>query len=689
MRHVVSLAMCGLGLACTTNPPVQTDTGPQPGTQVDEGLYTLTVLAPHHAAACDAHAEQPSQFTDATSDWGLGGLAMGAFYAADLDHDGYPDLIVLSGNQDERETIPRGANWDVGVLMNRTNPQGGRMFVDATAESGLFQIRGGSTTEYRMTQIVAVADVNNDGNPDVFAGVAVDGNSTNTTGDFNQDKSEILLNDGHGHFTLAPQSDPSKKMEPENYQAVMTDVDNDGIVDLYLTYWYSKPGYTEFGSQAQLFHGNGDGTFTSVTNAAGLTTIDNGSTSSLLAGTNARPSFGATACDLNGDGYPELMLSSYGGQSNMLYVNDGTGAFQRAVQPGGFDGDDIVDYHDNQYFLCYCSVHASDAYCAGAAKPGVQCPSPADSYWTPTVDGSTAMANGNNFSAACRDIDGDGKPDLFQGTIRHWWAGNATDPSQILLNATGADGNIVMNRVASTTSGVTYPHLDPLGWNEGIQQTTLVDMDNDGRVDILNGGSDYAYQYGHLFVQQGDGTFQDVAQTWGMTMPCMDGLAVADFDRDGDLDVLTRGSLYRDCATGWKAISGKDPGFAGYKTNELHMFTNDAGSHSNWLELRFAADGTTTNATGIGASVKVTASGVTQVQQVLGAHGIGSESDDPGILFFGLGACDSVDKIEVTWPNQARTQDTWIDVPSNHMIELRQGDPTLYGVNLASAAHGS
>ncbi len=81
--------------------------------------------------SCDPHAEQPSTFVDATADWGLSGVAMNNVDTVDLDHDGYPDLIVFSGNADQREVIPSfwdggfhnqpdgGFLWDVGVLMNR------------------------------------------------------------------------------------------------------------------------------------------------------------------------------------------------------------------------------------------------------------------------------------------------------------------------------------------------------------------------------------------------------------------------------------------------------------------------------------------------------------------------------------------------------------------------------------------
>jgi hypothetical protein len=66
----------------------------------------------------------------------------------------------------------------------------------------------------------------------------------------------------------------------------------------------------------------------------------------------------------------------------------------------------------------------------------------------------------------------------------------------------------------------------------------------------------------------------------------------------------------------------------------------------------------------------------------MGQHGIGSESDDVGVLFYGLGNCPAVDRIEIKWPNASQSTDVWTNVPANHFIELHQGDPVIYGVNL-------
>jgi hypothetical protein len=695
---ILFLAGCSKERASTdggTQQDAGLDAGPS-GELIDAGLYLLTPLAPSPGGTCNPHAEQPSQFTDTTVEWGLGDGGLGmvgtTIVSADLDNDGYPDLIIEDGPQNAREVIP--TYYDGGfhnlpdggflrfhaVLMNRPRPEGGRMFVDDTEGSGIFQVRGGSTTEFRMAHIAAVGDINNDGNPDVFSGTALATGRTVFDAGWDYDRSEILLNDGRGHFHLAMASDPTLLAQVgwNMMSSTLTDVDNDGLLDLFTSYWYPVYGISYSGMQAQLYLGQGDGTFSTITQSAGLGTDNSGSLASLLAGTNPRPSLSLNACDLNDDGYPDLLIGSYGGESNMLYQNNGAGGFVQIIQDAGYGGDSNYDYSQNQYYLCYCSAasHQGTAYCADAGPPQIQCGTPPDQYWSPGVSDAPALLYANGFTTTCRDMDGDGKADLFLANIRHWWAGAATDPSQLLLNTTPAGGSIGFERIPNDTSKILPAHLDPRGWNEGLQKAAAVDLDNDGRPDLLIGESDYAYQYGLIFIQQSDGTYQEVGESWGMHFPCMIGLSVADLDRDGDLDIIAGAGLWRDCS------SGPGPGQPGYTTNEVHIFTNNASQHSRWLEVRLRGDGQGTNVMGIGARVTVTTQGVRQVQEMTSSYGLGAIGNDTGVLFFGLGDCASVDSIEVRWPNHALSIDTWADVPSNHLIELHQHDPTAYGVVL-------
>jgi hypothetical protein len=752
------------GSSTTTGGSPMPDSG-CPTSSIDAGAYTLTVVCPEKSGAgtCDAHAqiEGGLRFTETTADWGIAGLSFGNVYSVDLNGDGYPDLVACGGGRRQLvawtddaglHNLPDGGYEQlVAVLMNRPNPDGGRMFVDETAQSGLFQLRGGVTAAYREAEIMAFADLNNDGYIDAFSGVAFGApNYPPLPSTLPLDQNEILLNDGQGHFTLAPQSATSQLIQPGLNQTIFTDVDNDGNLDLFLTYWTpTENGDQAFvGSQAQLLKGAGDGTFALAT-PAGMMTNDadvsltgagiNATIANIVAGTDPRPSFGVVACDLNGDGYPELLVSSYGGQSNMLYVNDGTGNYTRQLDgDGGFDGDSTFDYHDNWYYDCYCvdPQYKNTPYCAGADLPPLCCQGYCDNDssitcnwdpkdcgggacpdggtcvgiaanieafggWSPGFSDRPAVLNGNNFGATCRDVNGDGVPDIWEGTIRHEWAGISTDESALLLNTTAQDGGggpITWNRMDAGSIGIVLPHWDfptrPQGWNEGIEQNDVADMDNDGYPDIIAPASDYAYQYLHIYKQLPNFQFQDMAFAWGLVVPCMSLDVVADFDRRGSLALLENEAGYNQCGIcgpgqnsssqicgGWPA-SGEAPAFdGGWANNALHVFSSNAGLSSNWLAIRLRA-GSGTNAMGLGARVTVTANGVSQMQDMLGGKVIASRSDDPGVLFFGLGGCAAVDTITVRWPNKSLNMDTWKNVPANKLIELHAGDQTIYSVNL-------
>jgi enediyne biosynthesis protein E4 len=654
------------------------DAGPDAGS--DAGPDAGDAGPDSGMVSCDVHASAPSTFTDATEAWNLGksGLQMvgNRLMAADLDGDGYPDLIVHAIYSGKRENIlpselPPGvdagllpdASYErlVTVLMNRPRPDGGRMFVDSTYESGVFQVRGGSTTQYRMAMLAVAGDVDNNGTLDLFSGTYVDPTQPLLdTGD----RSEILLNDGTGHFALAPISAPhpgATDLWPTT-GATFVDVDRDGKLDLFVGFWYADYGYSYVGVQAQLYQGAGDGTFGTVTAQSGLTTSMDG----FDAGWNHRPAYGVTSCDLDGDGAPELMVSAYGRQWNLLYQNGGTGTFSEIGQPSGYAADQDLHYQDNQFFACYCTLHRSEADCAGVGTPLIVCPSPADADWAHGVDDQPWRLGGNNFTTVCRDMDGDGKADLYSAGIKHWHIGESGDPAELLLNA--GQGHIIsFDRLHATQSGMQVPHPTS-DWNEGLITAAAVDLDNDGRPDMVVGATDYPDQFGLIFHQKPDGTFEEVGQSWGFHHACVSGLAIADFDRDGDLDIVVGSGTARDCSLIWQ-------------TNEVHLYENNASQNGRWLAVRLKGDGVTANSSAIGARVTLNAGGVAQVQELTGGYGHMAQQNDL-VLFFGLGNCQTVDSIEVRWPNKALSVDTYTGIADNRLIELRQGDSTVYPVAL-------
>ncbi len=342
-----------------------------------------------------------------------------------------------------------------------------------------------------MAQLAAVADVNNDGNPDILSGVARDATNKNTTASFAKDTNEVMLNDGRGHFSFATASDPATNTESTLNQVVFTDVDNDGKIDLFFTYRYSNPADTSraVGNQPQLYKGNGDGTFSTITLPAGLGLADSGSFAPFSSGTNARPAFGAMACDSNGDGHPDLCRClrrrieralrqrRYGrlpalGPGRRLRRRHRRRLPRQRVLP-------LLLHRAREQRVLHRAAAPESAARRQPAATGR--PASATRRRSPTATTSrrpaaTWTATGGSTSSRAPSATGR--------------AGLSTDPSTLLINRTAPNGGIELDRVPGTEDGVVFPHIDPQGWNEGIQQTALVDMDNDGRPDILNGGSD-------------------------------------------------------------------------------------------------------------------------------------------------------------------------------------------------------
>lgn len=608
------------------------------------------------APACDVHASQaPTHFTDASEAWGLAGVLGGSVTAGDLNGDGFPDLIVHHGHANQRELIG-GPDRYYRVLMNEPREGGGRTFVDRTAESGYGATPEGSTTEYRAAQTSILGDVDNDGDLDIFSGVWVEPpQSPPTLADL--DRSRILLNDGSGHFQLAPDSDVQTPGAKRLGGVTFVDADRDGSLDLFEGFWFEGASYGIVNQK--LLRGDRTGLFTDVSSEVGIATV-----------ANRRPSFGVAACDLDDDGTPELIAGAYGRVPSILYESDAPNHFADIGVASGYAYDDNLDYHDDQSYLCYCVNHQGDAYCDGAVPPSLSAASCNQvPPWQPGVSDQPERLAGNTFTTACSDLTGDGLLDLYKGQIVHWWAGQASDPPELLVQAGGSDG-IRFDRPDRDAMGMALPHVGA-SWNEGGLYAAPGDIDNDGREDLIVGATDYPDQWGLYYHQKPDGTFEEIAEASGWHHPCAATPLLVDFDRDGDLDLIVASSQMREwCTAKWP------------DGPEVRLYESDASQHGHWLVLKLAGDGVSANSAGFGARVRVRSHDeagqeTVQLKELGGGYGHGSMQPDT-VLFFGLGGCGMVDSIEVTWPDQARTVDLHEDVAVDRVIELRQGDAEVH-----------
>lgn len=616
------------------------------------------------AAVCHAGTRWTNgtkAFKDATEAWGLAGIgARGVrLSAVDFDNDGWPDLLVrLNANADDFSDPTKRTTY---LLRNK----GDGSFEDVTESSGIRQTRvvtAGSKIG-RGGEVFAFGDFNNDGLLDVYTGKSSDTTSGET--------SEILINNGNGTFSLGSATSPLRRkgLPDAPSGASFTDFDRDGNLDL----WVSNGLYNNDTLNEVLYKGDGQGGFTDVTADLGLLTTPWSQVTVLFTINGAKANvngWSANACDLNNDGYPELLAASYGRAPNHLFVAQGAdknyGYLNTSVY-SGYAFDDRKDWTTDQSARCYCKLHPTATGCAGVSTDlSIRCQSDDDAArWDNDTGRETFRLGGNSAATICADINNDGFQDLITSEIVHWDVGTSSDPAELLVNT--QDPKVKFTRPGNDVTGLARSHSSA-DWNEGIMSGSAFDFDNDGLLDIYWGDSDYPGSYGRLFHQKTDGTFEAVPIDLGIDMHRAHGVAVADFNRDGALDVVVGHSSAR-CNVGNDC----------YPTQQVKLFENVMGATGNALELKLIG-GAGSNRSAIGARILLKAGASHQMREVNGGYGhYGAQNDL--VQHFGLGtACEA--EVQIRWPNAALTTESYT-LPAGYLFTIEQGKKPVMTEKLA------
>src|SRR6202790_1134511 len=524
-------------------------------------------------------------------------------------------------------------------------------YTDVRKEAGITFLQDSTQTEEKhyletMRTGVAWLDYNQDGLMDLFF---VQSGETDASNPPHPLRSALYRNNGDGTFADVTEKAGAGGAGHYGQGVAVGDYDNDGYTDLYVT------GY----GRAILYHNNGDGTFTDVTAKAGVADEGGWSTS-------------AGWFDYDKDGWLDLVVTNYIAWTpkTNLWCGERRPGYRSYCNPGNYKGQKSKLYHNNQQGNV---TDVSDA--SGVGKP-----------------------ESKGMGVVLADFNNDGWPDIA--------IANDTWPNFLFLNkhdGTFQDVSLVSGLAASEDGryeagmGIDAADVDGDGWldvyithldfelnrlyhnnqdgtfddytyRSGIGNKAILlsgvsmkflDYDNDGWPDILQLNSamvdnvqlyhsEVSYKEPLLmFHNLGKGQFEKVSDSLGpdFMRPIVGrGLATADFDNDGGIDI---------------AINNRG--------DYPELLRNDGGNQNHWLEVLLI--GTRSSRDGTGASLKLTSGGFVHVEQAKGGMSYMSASDPR--IFFGLGKRMKIESLEITWPSGQI--DKLTNLPVDRIIAVKEG----------------
>jgi hypothetical protein len=524
-------------------------------------------------------------------------------------------------------------------------------FTDIRKSAGITFVQDSTQTDEKyyletMGTGVGWIDFNQDGLMDLFF---VQSAATDAYKPSKPLRSALYRNNGDGTFTDVTEKAGVGGEGHYGQGVAVGDFDNDGFPDLYVT------GY----GRAILYHNNGDGTFTDVTSKAGVADEGQWSTS-------------AGWFDYDKDGWLDLVVTNYIDWSpkNNIWCGERAPGYRSYCNPGNYRGQKTKLYHNNR-----------------------------DGTFTDVSDKSgVGLPESKGMGVVLADLNNDGWPDIA--------IANDTWPNFLFLN--NHDGTF---KDVSLISGLAASEDGRYEAGMGIDAT---DVDGDGLPDVYITHLDM--ELNRLYRNNGDGTFTDNTYTSGIGAKAilLSGVAAKfiDYDNDGWPDIVqANGAMVDNVSLYHSMVSYKEPllmfhnlgnghfekssdalgpdfnrpiaarglatsdflnnGSIGIAVNVRgdypELLRNDGGSANHWLEILLI--GAKSNRDGIGSVLKLTSEGMVRVEQAMGGTSYMSASDPR--IHFGLGKRTKIESLVITWPSGQ--VDKLTNVPIDKIVAVKEG----------------
>ncbi|MDB6129841.1 MAG: repeat protein [Verrucomicrobiales bacterium] len=471
-------------------------------------------------------------------------------------------------------------------------------------------------------------------------------------------------NNGNGTFTERT-SEAGLVGITSGLNIQQTDYNNDGLLDIWVARgaWLGKAGRIP----GSLLRNNGDGTFTDVTEEAGLMSY--------------HPSQATRWFDYDGDGWLDLFV---GNESKdpadpdwcELYHNNHDGTFTECARVSGINiatfvkGVACADYDNDGRPDLYLSVSGGPNILLHNDGPVSEPGKPPQWHFSDATARAGPVAEPfNSFATFFFDYDNDGWEDLF--VSGYLLGGGVGDIAAEYLGLTnqGVKPKLYHNNRDGTFTDVTeVTHINrichTMGHNYG-------DLDNDGWLDFYCATGDPDFKTlipNRMFRNAGGKFFQDVTTATGTGhIQKGHGVAFADLNDDGaqDIYVVMGGAFTGDTAR-----------------NALYL---NPGTTNHWLKLKLA--GTESNRAAIGARIKVTLQtpdGVREIHRVVSSGG--NFGSNPLRQEIGIGDASEVLSVDICWPG-SDTRQTFKGIQTDHSYAITEGNDSpvmlqLHPVNL-------